>query len=107
MYLVQLFYRYEISLPLSMVLGGAPFLLATTMNGDPLPEDHGAPVRLIAPGFVGARNVKWLSQITVRGTASESPWQQQFYTEDDPVREEEGGENRVPIMVRERWGGGY
>lgn len=40
-------------------------LLAWEMNGEPLPELHGFPLRLIAPGWYGIANVKWLSRITV------------------------------------------
>lgn len=36
-------------------------ILAYEMNGQPLTRDHGFPVRVIVPGTVGARNVKWLS----------------------------------------------
>ena len=35
-------------------------LLCYRMNGAPLPQPHGAPVRLIAPGWYGVANVKWL-----------------------------------------------
>ena len=35
------------------------------MNGVPLPNEHGAPVRLIAPGWYGVANVKWLTRIEV------------------------------------------
>jgi len=45
-------------------------LLAWAMNGEPLPPVHGAPVRVIVPGYIGARSVKWLDEIEVRGT----PW---------------------------------
>jgi len=41
-------------------------LLCWEMNGRPLPREHGAPVRLIAPGWYGVANVKWLTRIEVR-----------------------------------------
>jgi len=43
-------------------------LLCYQMNGAPLPHPHGAPVRLIAPGWYGVANVKWLKRIEVRDT---------------------------------------
>ena len=41
-------------------------LLCYEMNGGPLPPEHGFPVRLIAPGWYGVANVKWLDRIEVR-----------------------------------------
>jgi DMSO/TMAO reductase YedYZ molybdopterin-dependent catalytic subunit len=41
-------------------------LLCYEMNGAPLPPEHGHPVRLIAPGWYGVANVKWLTRIEVR-----------------------------------------
>jgi DMSO/TMAO reductase YedYZ molybdopterin-dependent catalytic subunit len=41
-------------------------LLAYEMNGAPLPPLHGFPARLIAPGWYGIANVKWLTRIEVR-----------------------------------------
>ena len=38
-------------------------LLAYEMNGEVLPRDHGYPIRVVVPGVVGARNVKWLNNI--------------------------------------------
>jgi DMSO/TMAO reductase YedYZ molybdopterin-dependent catalytic subunit len=38
-------------------------LLCCEMNGVPLPAAHGFPVRLIAPGWFGVANVKWLTRI--------------------------------------------
>jgi DMSO/TMAO reductase YedYZ molybdopterin-dependent catalytic subunit len=43
-------------------------LLCYEMNGAPLPAAHGAPLRLIAPGWYGVANVKWLTRVEVRDT---------------------------------------
>lgn len=45
-------------------------LLAWAMNGRPLPPVHGAPVRVVVPGYIGARSVKWLTRIELRS----DPW---------------------------------
>ena len=37
-------------------------LLAYEMNGAPLPDRHGYPLRVIVPGYFGEKNVKWLTQ---------------------------------------------
>ena len=43
-------------------------MLAFEMNGEPLPHYHGKPLRLLAPGWYGVANVKWLTQIHVQDT---------------------------------------
>ncbi len=43
-----------------------PLLLAYERNGSPLEERHGAPLRLIVPGWYGIANVKWLTRIDIR-----------------------------------------
>ncbi|MEM8487837.1 MAG: sulfite oxidase [Bacteroidota bacterium] len=40
-------------------------ILAYQMNGAPLPQDHGFPLRAIVPGWVGSANIKWLGNIVV------------------------------------------
>ena len=54
-------------------------LVAYSMNGKPLPRDHGFPLRVVVPGVVGARNVKWLSKIVASKYESLSHWQQNDY----------------------------
>jgi len=44
-------------------LAAAGAFLATRMNGAPLPPDHGAPIRLIVPGWYGCTMAKWVDEI--------------------------------------------
>ncbi|HVL88903.1 MAG TPA: molybdopterin-dependent oxidoreductase, partial [Actinomycetota bacterium] len=49
---------------LSLEDAGAPeVLLAYAMNGEPLPPQHGAPLRLLIPGWYGMASVKWLHKV--------------------------------------------
>jgi DMSO/TMAO reductase YedYZ molybdopterin-dependent catalytic subunit len=67
-------HAYERSLPRDVALD-EDVLLVYAMNGAPLPPQHGAPLRLVVPGWYGMTNVKWL----VRVSASDEPfagWQQ-------------------------------
>ena len=41
--------------------------LAVRMNGEPLPPDHGAPVRLVVPGWYGCTWIKWVNDIALVG----------------------------------------
>ncbi len=40
-------------------------LLAYEMNGEPLPDRHGYPLRVVVPGYFGEKNVKWLTRVEV------------------------------------------
>jgi sulfane dehydrogenase subunit SoxC len=55
---------YERSLTVAEALRDE-VLLAYAINGQPLPPQHGAPLRLIVPGWYGMTHVKWLQAITV------------------------------------------
>ena len=55
---------YERSLPLEDALRDK-ILLAYEINGQPLPPQHGFPLRLLVPGWYGMTHVKWLQSITV------------------------------------------
>jgi len=54
-------------------------LLAYEMNGQPLPLDHGYPLRVIVPGHVAARSVKWVNRIAMSDEESTSQWQRRDY----------------------------
>jgi len=40
-------------------------MLAYEMDGQPLPQEHGAPVRVVIPDMYGYKNVKWVNRITL------------------------------------------
>ncbi len=66
------------SIPLEKGLG-AEVLLAFEMNGEALTPVHGAPLRTIVPGYIGARSVKWLGEIKVKSQPSENYFQAHAY----------------------------
>jgi sulfite oxidase len=66
----------EVSIPLKKALDDdSDTLLAYEMNGEPIPTIHGYPVRVVIPGYVGVRNLKWLSKIVVSEDEASGPWQ--------------------------------
>ncbi len=54
-------------------------LIAWAMNGELLAPEHGAPLRLIVPGYAGVRSIKWLTEIGVADTPSQAPIQARDY----------------------------
>jgi sulfite oxidase len=48
-------------------------LIATRMNGQPIPLMHGGPVRLVVPGYPGSTSHKWLTRIWVRDKIHDGP----------------------------------
>lgn len=57
---------YHISIPLSKGFDrNGDVILAMKMNGETLPRDHGFPLRVMVPGYVGARSVKWLDRVVL------------------------------------------
>ncbi|NP_001275309.1 sulfite oxidase-like [Solanum tuberosum] len=57
---------YKASIPLSQATNPeADVLLAYEMNGEPINRDHGYPLRVVVPGVIGARSVKWLDYINI------------------------------------------
>ncbi|BFZ57355.1 hypothetical protein PYCC9005_004407 [Savitreella phatthalungensis] len=65
--------RYATSIPLEHALDPCnDVLLAHEMNDRPLSPDHGYPIRVIIPGFVGGRCVKWLQKIWISTKPNDS-----------------------------------
>ncbi len=60
-------------------------LLCYAMNGAALPPEHGYPLRLIAPGWYGVANVKWLTRIEVLATRYQGHFMARDYV---TIREE-------------------
>ncbi|XP_076066084.1 sulfite oxidase isoform X2 [Oratosquilla oratoria] len=71
---------YGASIPIEKAMDPrGDVILAYEMNGEEIPRDHGYPIRVIVPGVVGARNVKWLGRIEVSKDESDAHWQQNDY----------------------------
>ena len=63
--------------------------LAYEMNGQPLAPQHGFPLRLIVPGWLGMTNVKWLDSIEVipkKFGGSQMKWYSFAKNDNDPSR---------------------
>jgi DMSO/TMAO reductase YedYZ molybdopterin-dependent catalytic subunit len=70
--------RFERSLTIDEVSQNE-VLLAYSMNGQPLPLEHGYPLRVIVPGWYGVAAVKWLTQIDVVGHSFSGYFQTEKY----------------------------
>ena len=69
--------RVRRPLPVGKALDDA--LLAYEMDGEELPPDHGYPVRLVVPGWIGIASVKWVGSIEVSTCRLWSPWNTKWY----------------------------
>ncbi|KAH8822105.1 putative sulfite oxidase [Xylogone sp. PMI_703] len=71
---------YGASIPITKAVDpSGDVLLAFRMNGEELPRDHGYPLRVIVPGNVAARSVKWLRKVVIADEESTSQWQRRDY----------------------------
>jgi len=70
--------RFERSLPAGDAAQSSA-LLAYAMNGEPLPLEHGYPLRLIVPGWYAVASVKWLTEIEATGSPFTGFFQAQRY----------------------------
>jgi DMSO/TMAO reductase YedYZ molybdopterin-dependent catalytic subunit len=78
---------YERSLPIGDAVRD-DVLIAYAMNGSDLPPEHGAPLRLIVPGWYGMASVKWLARLRLLERSFDGFFQTQRYVVGDrPLRE--------------------
>lgn len=65
--------KYATSVPLQYIMDtNNDAMLAYEMNDHPIPPDHGYPLRVVLPGWVGARSIKWLTKIWVNDRENDS-----------------------------------
>lgn len=71
---------YTESIPLAIAQDPA-VMIVTGMNGEPLPDDHGFPARLIVPPIYGMKNVKWLKKIEAVDEDYKGYWQERGWSD--------------------------
>ncbi|MBW3593376.1 MAG: molybdopterin-dependent oxidoreductase, partial [Actinobacteria bacterium] len=72
--------RVEFGASIPLEKATAPeVLLAWAMNGEPLRPEHGFPLRVVVPGYIGARSVKWLAKVNVQDRPSSNYFQARGY----------------------------
>ncbi|MFJ2030089.1 sulfite oxidase [Streptosporangium sp. NPDC087985] len=72
-------------------------ILAYEMNDRPLPPDHGYPVRLVVPSWIGLASIKWVGDIEVSTSPLTSPWNTELYRMFGAAYPPEGS---APLTVR-------
>ncbi len=56
-------------------------MLVWEMNGVPLPDDHGGPVRVLTPGRYGMKNPKWIERIELSDEADVGTWESRGWSD--------------------------
>jgi len=72
---------YSDSIPYELSLADDVFL-AFRMNGEPLPREHGYPLRAIVPGIYGMKQVKWLSKIELVNFKYKGYWEKRGWSDE-------------------------
>ena len=88
------------SIPLAKALS-PEVLVAFAMNGEPLSPEHGFPLRVVVPGYIGARSVKWLTGIHVADQPSDNYFQQNDYKLMPAGMHADEAESGVGVMLGE------
>ena len=81
-------------------------LLCTRMNGEYLPRDHGAPLRLLVPGTYGLKNVKWIESIEITTKGHGGYWQRRGWSDEaivETLSRFEAPRRRVEVRAAQVW----
>lgn len=76
---------YSTAIPLTKAMH-PDTILAIEMNGVPLPDDHGFPVRLINPGHYGMKNPKWITEIELTDKDYKGYWESRGWSDEARVK---------------------
>jgi hypothetical protein len=77
--------EYTDTVPMDLALD-AQTVLADTLDGKPLPAEHGGPLRLAVPKQLGYKSVKWVTHIEVTEKPVTGYWETRGYPADAPIR---------------------
>lgn len=74
-------------------------LIAFAMNGEPLPQRHGFPARVVVPGYFGEKHVKWITRIELADESAAGFYEKQGWGPDFkvPIR------SRIDQPYSEQW----
>lgn len=89
---------YGVSIPMPKALD-PDVLVAWAMNGKPLIKEHGAPLRVVVPGYAGVRSPKWLKSIVVQAHPSAAFQQTHDYLLFPPDMREETRDERRGMAI--------
>jgi hypothetical protein len=79
---------FTVTTPLAALVDGRDALLAYSMNGEPLPQEHGFPVRMVVPGLYGyVSATKWVVDLAVtRFDKVSAFWTERGWAERGPIK---------------------
>jgi hypothetical protein len=77
---------YTESLPLSLVRQSPEILVAHSLDGAPLPSQHGFPARILVPGHYGMKGPKWVEDIELTTGSRNGYWENQGWNPDAAVK---------------------
>lgn len=76
---------YTESISLNQVMASPEILIVWMLDGQPLPEQHGYPARVLVPGYYGMRSPKWLDRITLTTAVNGGYWEDEGWDASRPI----------------------